>query len=122
SARARLSPEGFWKDQLEALSKEIAYERSLPDLMREFEMEVDGALAEADASLQELCRDYPETCRPPTRAEALREMADEAEHAETKALLEEFRIERIAVLERCEGIAQDKLGLKRHRSGPPPAP
>src|SRR5690606_33061375 len=23
---------------------------------------------------------------------------------------------------RCEGIAQDKLGLKRHRSGPPPAP
>lgn len=124
SARARFSPEGFWKDQLDAIAAEIAYQRSLPEKMREWEMKAEAVVAESRADLQELCPDYPdlEWCRPPTRAEVLREMADEAERAETKALLEKFRIERIAGLERCEGVVRDRLGLRRRSSRPPPAP
>ena len=114
SLHSKASPQSFWNGQLQEVDREIEKEMRWPQELQEINRIVDTAIAESQRHLEELYRRDPfSRPPPPTQAEQLRMKADEVEQRENNVLIEKYRLDRIAFLERCRSLIRRKLTSDR---------
>lgn len=102
--REMLHPKDFWASQLRAARRQIASIKAFPAAMARIKAISNEALSKMDDELRRITKEQEPRLKipPKSRAEQLREMADEAEHEETMALLMQFNAKRLVVIQRCE--------------------
>ncbi|MEX0838018.1 MAG: hypothetical protein WD034_00685 [Parvibaculum sp.] len=109
--RMLLQGENFWLDQAALAKAELSYRHNQPQSQLELKQQLDRTLAEADARMEDIYRLYPQL-RPSlaaTRADALREQADEIERADFEATLDQQRLRRISELEEILFNIQNRI-------------
>ena len=100
--RTGIHGEAFWKKQETALRSEVSFQRGAPARTRKVKKVAKELESSAKKTLNEMYAETPQLePEPPTRAERLRELAEDAERRKTEAFLETLRVRYIGRLERC---------------------
>ena len=111
-SRASLQGKSFWNDQLQEIDKKLAELTSRPERMAKLDENIRKILQESGQRMEEFYEQNPEI-RPSDEqvyANNLREEADRIEYEKTMKLLEKFRIEKIAELQKIK-ILVERRGL-----------
>lgn len=105
-ARASMQGRTFWKDQLDQAHRTFRWEQGEPERAAEraagLRQVIETVERENKKIREQVYRESPNLRPSPAarQSEALRELADRIEQAETERMLEQLRLERIANLER----------------------
>ena len=102
--RALVQGSGFWTDQQKALDIELTREINRPQEMANLTKQMKSMVEGVHQQMESMFQQYPER-RPPLaqrQAQALRDQADAIERAETMAMLERIRVERIQKLKQLQ--------------------
>jgi hypothetical protein len=106
----------FWKRQLVLVKHELRHEESFPIRMAELKGSLNKIVVEAQESIQKFNNKNPslnlDLSEAQKQADALREKADNIEHREMDAIMEEMRLERIDWLKSVKAAIEKVLDSK----------
>ena len=101
---SRVFPTQFWEGQEEAIADGIAGYWETKRRRAETEREIETVLRDHNQIMEEHYAKHPEDRPHPSRADRLREVADEIEHREMMAVVEQFEKMRLQQLEHCQAV------------------